>query len=97
MAGVHKPDCIHDEYGPAEILEVVRVPSQCASVIFVKPTFRENEATSCLALLGMRWLSRSEVMSESYRRNLCLDAMRAHDRQQSTHQAATYATYTASR
>lgn len=97
MASTHEPDCIHDEYGPAELLEAVHVHSQCASVIFVKPTFRGNEASSCLALLGMRWLSRSEIMSESRRRNLCLDGLGAHDRQQPTHQAATYATYTASR
>ena len=89
MATLHKADCIHDEYGPAEILEAVRVHSQRASVISVKPTFRGNEATSCLALLGMKWLSKSEIMSESRRRNLCLDALEAHGPQQSTHQAAT--------
>jgi hypothetical protein len=92
MSTLHKADFIHDEYGPAEILEVVHVRPQCASVIFVKPTPRGDEATSCLALLGMRWLSRSEIMSESHRRNLCLDVLEAHDRQQPTHQAATYAT-----
>jgi hypothetical protein len=97
MASLHKPDRIHDEYGPAEILEVVHVRPQCASVIFVKPTFRGNEATSCLALLGMRWLSRSEITSEYRRRNLCLDVLEAHVRQQATRQAGTYATYTASR
>lgn len=91
MATLHKANCIHDEYGPAEILEVVHVRPQRASVIFVKPTPRGNEATSCLALLGMRWLSRSEIMSESRRRNLYLDVLEAHDRQQPTHQAATYA------
>jgi len=92
MATLHKAHSIHDEYGPAKILEVEHVRPQCASVIFVKPTPRRNEATSCLALLGMRWLSRSEIMSESHRRNLCLDVPDAHDRQQPTHQAATYAT-----
>lgn len=97
MASVHNHDCIHDEYGPAEILEAAIVHSQRASIIYVKPTFRCDEAASCLALLGMRWLNRSEIMSESRRRNLCLDALEAQDRQQPTHQAATYPTYTASR
>lgn len=96
MASVHNHDCIHDEYGPAEILEAAIVQSQRASVIYIKP-FRCDEAASCLARLGMRWLNRSEIMSESRRRNLCLDALEEQDRQQSSHQAATYATSTASR
>ena len=89
MASSRDPDSIHDEYGPAKILEVEHVRPQCASVIFVKPTPRRNEATSCLALLGMRWLNKSETIEESRRRNLSRQSPGRPQHFESAHTAAS--------
>lgn len=70
MASSQDPDSIHDEYGPAEVLEAVIAKFQRASVVSIKDVKKADEATSCLALLGMRWLSASEITEESRRRNL---------------------------
>lgn len=70
MASQPDPDSIHDEYGPAEVLEAVIINFQRASIVSIKDVIQADEATSCLALLGMRWLDTSELVEESRRRNL---------------------------
>jgi len=70
MAASRDPDSVDDEYGPAEVLEAEIAKYQRASVVFIKGTKQTDEATSCLALLGMRWLNTAEIREESRRRNL---------------------------
>jgi hypothetical protein len=70
MASPPDPDSLHDEHGLVEVLEAAMIKFQRASIVSVKGIIRADEATSCLALLGMRWLHTSEVTEESRRRNL---------------------------
>lgn len=69
MASTRDLDSIHDEYGPAEVLEAVIVKFQRASPVSIKAVIQSDEARSCLALLGMRWLNSSEIKEDSRRRN----------------------------
>lgn len=92
MAGSRDPDSIDDEYGPAEVLEAEIAKSQRASVVFIKRMKQADEATSCLALLGMRWLNTSEITEESRRRNLSRQSPGRPQHLASKHTAASLGT-----
>lgn len=86
-------DSVHDEYGPAEVLEAVVVKPQRASVVFIKNAVHADEATSCLAFLGMRWLDRSEIIQESRRRSLSYRGPGVSQYFGPTHKAASLGTF----
>lgn len=89
MASSRDPDSIHDEYGPAEVLEAVIVKRQRASAVSIRGVKQADEATSCLALLGMRWLNKSETIEESRRRNLSRQSPGRPQHFESAHTAAS--------
>jgi hypothetical protein len=92
MDNSRDPDSIHDEYGPAEVLEAVIAKFQRASVVSIKGVKQADEATSCLALFGMRWLNASEIREESRRRNLSRHSPERPQHFESTHTATSLGT-----
>ena len=63
-------DGIHDEYDLVEVLEAVFVRFERASIVTIADTIQTDEATTCLALSGMRWLDKSEIAEDSRRRDI---------------------------
>lgn len=82
-------DSIYDEHVPAEVLEAVVVRFQRASVVFIEDAIQTDETTTCLALLGMRWLNKSEIGEDFRRRDLFCHSPGAPENLESAHEGGS--------